>query len=72
MNKPKGKHIFGIVKVGERGQIVIPKEARDLFNIKKGDGLFLLGDEEKGLAILKEDAFSEAFKGLDISNLGKR
>ena len=36
MNLPKGKHIFGTVKVGERGQIVIPKEARELFNIKPG------------------------------------
>jgi AbrB family looped-hinge helix DNA binding protein len=49
----KGKHMFGTVKVGERGQIVIPKEARDLFDIRPGDNLLLLGDEEKGIAIVK-------------------
>ena len=47
--------MFGTVKVGERGQIVIPKEARDLFDIRPGDNLLLLGDEEKGIAIVKED-----------------
>lgn len=51
----KGKHLFGTVKVGERGQIVIPKEARDVFDIKSGDNLLLLGDEEKGIAIVKEE-----------------
>ena len=42
---PRGKHLFGNVKVGERGQIVIPKEARDLFGIKPGDKLVVLGEE---------------------------
>lgn len=42
---PKGKHLFGTVKVGERGQIVLPKKARDLFRIKQGDLLVVLGDE---------------------------
>ena len=51
----QGKHLFGTVKVGERGQIVIPKEARDVFDIKSGDNLLLLGDEEKGIAIVKEE-----------------
>lgn len=51
----KGKYIFGMVKVGERGQIVIPKEAREKFGIKPGDGLLVLGDEEKGIAIVKAD-----------------
>lgn len=59
MPMPKGKHIFGTVKVGERGQIVIPKEARELFNIKPGDSLIVLGDEEKGLAVTKVDAMEE-------------
>lgn len=54
---PKGKHCFGSVKVGERGQIVIPKKARDLFDIKAGDDLLILGDEEQGLALLKADVF---------------
>ena len=53
----EGKHIFGTVKVGDRGQIVIPKEARDIFNIKPGDTLMVLGDEKKGIAIIKADKF---------------
>lgn len=59
MSMPKGKHIFGTVKVGERGQIVIPKEAREIFNIHAGDTLLILGDEEKGIAITKTDAMEE-------------
>lgn len=51
---PKGKHFFGSVTVGERGQIVIPKEARELFNISTGDKLLVLGDEEKGIAIVHQ------------------
>ncbi|MGI2293852.1 helix-turn-helix domain-containing protein [Paenibacillus sp. GXUN7292] len=54
--RPKGKHIFGLVKVGERGQIVIPKKARDIFNISQGDSLVVLGDEAAhGLAIMKSE-----------------
>lgn len=49
---PKGKYFFGAVVVGERGQIVIPKEARELFNINPADKLLILGDEEKGIAIV--------------------
>ena len=59
MSLPKGKYIFGTVKVGERGQIVIPKEARELFNIKPGDTLLVLGDEDKGIAISKADVIKE-------------
>ena len=51
---PKGKYFFGSVLVGERGQIVIPKEARDRFNINSGDKLLLLGDEDRGIAIVHE------------------
>lgn len=51
---PKGKHIFGLVKVGEKGQIVIPAKARRIFGIEPGDALLLLGDETQGLAILPE------------------
>ncbi|MTI56588.1 helix-turn-helix transcriptional regulator [Geosporobacter ferrireducens] len=54
--QPKGKHIFGLVKVGERGQIVIPKKAREIFRIEAGDSLLVLGDEAQGgLAIMKND-----------------
>lgn len=55
--KQAGKHIFGMVKVGERGQIVIPKKAREIFKIQPGDTLLVLGDESQGLGIVKSDAF---------------
>ncbi len=57
---PKGKHIFGTVRVGERGQIVLPKQARDIFKIKAGDRLVVLGDESldhPGIALMKEEFF---------------
>lgn len=54
---PKGKHLFGIVTVGEKGQIVIPAKARKLFDISSGDRLVILGDEEQGLAIIKSEQF---------------
>ena len=57
--KGKGKHMFGSVKVGERGQIVIPKEAREIFGIKPGDLLLVLGDEARGLALVKADDIRE-------------
>lgn len=57
---PQGKHFFGVVKVGERGQIVIPKEARDMFQIQPGDKLIVLGeDATKGIALLNRDRFLE-------------
>lgn len=65
---PKGKHLFGVVKVGERGQIVLPKKARDIFHIKTGDLLVVLGNEtpgEAGIALLRED---EILKNLNFLN----
>lgn len=59
---PKGKHLFGVAVVGERGQIVIPKKARDLFKIEVGDSLIILGDEERGLAIVPESYTQKFFK----------
>jgi AbrB family looped-hinge helix DNA binding protein len=61
MQGPPGKHIFGMVKVGTKGQIVIPKEARDVFGIKPGDSLMLIGDESQGLAIITSEALSAFF-----------
>lgn len=52
---PKGKYMFGVVKVGDKGQIVIPAKARKVFDIKSGDNLVLLGDEGQGIAIIKEE-----------------
>ena len=51
---PKGKHIFGMAKVGDKGQIVIPAKARKIFDIQPGDNLIVLGDEGQGIAIIKE------------------
>ena len=56
MEAQNGKFIFGVVKVGERGQIVIPKEAREQYDIKAGDSLMVLGDD-KGIAMLKTEVF---------------
>ena len=56
MQEKDGKYIFGVVKVGDKGQIVIPKEARNVYGIKPGDALILLGDE-KGMAMLKTEIF---------------
>lgn len=54
---PRGKHIFGVVRVGERGQIVVPKKAREVFGLHPGSELLVLGDESQGLALQRvEDA----------------
>ena len=72
-----GKHIlgknkqrvFGTARVGDRGQIVIPKEARDLFGIKSGDTLLILGDDATGIVISHPDvmqkAANEVFKKME-------
>lgn len=60
MTAPKGKYAW-TATVGEKGQIVIPKQARDIFDIKPGDTLLILGDEERGIAIPPKGAFAELF-----------
>lgn len=57
--KRTGKYIFGIVKVGERGQIVIPQKARKVFDIQAGDQLLVLGDVQQGIAIVKVDELKD-------------
>ncbi|MED9961797.1 MAG: AbrB/MazE/SpoVT family DNA-binding domain-containing protein [Bacteroidales bacterium] len=59
MSEKDGKYIFGVVKVGDKGQIVIPKEARKVYNIKPGDALLLLGDKN-GMALVKTEIFQSA------------
>lgn len=54
---PKGKHLFGLVTVGDKGQIVIPAKARKMFDISSGDQLVVLGDEAQGIAIVKAEDF---------------
>lgn len=69
MKQPKGKYA-GIARVGEKGQIVIPKGVRDLFDIKPGDTLLVLADEKQGIAITKDDVLFQQFdvmlKGEDL------
>ena len=55
----KREKFVGISKVGEKGQIVIPKEARDMFEIKSGDSVIVLCDKSKGIALLKADAIED-------------
>ncbi len=61
MEKPEGKYAW-TVTVGTKGQIVIPKEARDVFNINPGDHLLILADVKQGMAIPPKDSFDEYFK----------
>ena len=60
LGRPKGYHIFGTAKVGEKGQIVIPKDARQIFGVKPGDTLLILGDEETGIIVTKPDVLRAA------------
>lgn len=55
LGRSKGYHIFGTAKVGEKGQIVIPKEARKVFGIAPGDTLLILGDEKNGIIVTKPE-----------------
>lgn len=57
-----GKYVFGLVRVGEKGQIVIPKQCRDVFDIKPGDNLLVLGDIQQGIGIMKEEALLDFAK----------
>ena len=67
MQEKEGKYLFGVVKVGDKGQIVIPKDARKIYDIKPGDSLMLLGDQN-GMALLKTEIFqsfiSQTMEGL--------
>lgn len=59
---PVGKHLWGTVTIGSRGQIVIPKAARDIFDLKSGDRLIVLGDEKEGIALVKAEEFEERMR----------
>jgi AbrB family looped-hinge helix DNA binding protein len=67
MQEKDGKYIFGVVKVGDKGQIVIPRDARKLYDIKPGDAMLVLGDQ-RGIALLKTEVFQavidQAMEGL--------
>lgn len=68
MEEKDEKFIFGVLKVGDKGQIVIPRDARKQYNIKPGDALLLLGDK-KGMALVKTEIFQSAIEQVmdDIS-----
>ena len=59
LGKSNSRRVFGTAKVGDRGQIVIPKEARELFNIKPGDTLLILGEKETGLIVSRPEILSD-------------
>lgn len=59
------------VKVGPKGQITIPVEARKMFNISEGDTLMVVGDKEKGIGILKDEIFYSLFNGDILNELNK-
>ena len=58
MQEKDGKYIFGVVKMSEKGQIVIPRDARKLYDLKAGDALLLLGDKN-GMALVKTEIFQD-------------
>ena len=67
---PEGKYIFGVATIGEKGQIVIPKKARDVFGLKPGDQLLVLGDEKQGIALVRASVFQDF--AADILNAIKK
>ena len=69
MQEKDGKYIFGVVKVGDKGQIVIPRDARKQYDIKPGDALLLLGDDS-GMALVKTEIF-ESLIGQVMEGLTK-
>jgi len=72
LGKAKGRHVFGTVKVGEKGQIVIPKEARSQFGIRPGDTLLVLGDDRHGIIVTRpnviEDVAAQILDKLNEAN----
>ena len=68
MNIYEGKYAW-MVKIGEKGQFVIPKKARDMFNLQPGDEILVLGDKERGIAVLpkekQHDAINHIFKDIE-------
>ena len=63
MNKVDNDRFIVSVKVGPKGQITIPKEARNMFDINEGDTIMVMGDKERGLALLKADLFYSLMEG---------
>ena len=64
MKKTDGDRFIVSVKVGPKGQITIPVQARNMFGIKEGDTLMVMGDKERGIALVKDDAFYALMGGV--------
>lgn len=58
LGKQNSKRVFGTARVGDRGQIVIPKEARELFNIRPGDTLLIVGEPDTGLVVSRPEVLN--------------
>ena len=59
LGKVNSRRVYGTAKVGDRGQIVIPKEAREMFGIRPGDTLLILGEEDSGLIISRPELLAD-------------
>ena len=70
LGRSKGYHIFGTAKVGEKGQIVIPTDARKIFGIEAGDTLLILGDEKNGIIVSKPEVIESAAEEI-LKNMQK-
>jgi AbrB family looped-hinge helix DNA binding protein len=70
LGKQNAQRVFGTAKVGERGQIVIPKEARELFGIRPGDTLLILGEAETGLIVSRPEVLNNLANEL-LNNMKK-
>ena len=64
MKNAKRKYLFGLVRLSDKGQIVIPKEAREVFGIRPGDTLVVLADEKQGIAIPPKSMFSRVMSAV--------
>lgn len=63
MQEKDGQYIFGVVKVGDKGQIVIPKDARKIYGLESGDALLVLGDSN-GIALVKTEIFQSVISNV--------
>ena len=63
MQEKDGKYIYGVVKVGDKGQIVIPKDARKIYGLESGDALLVLGDSN-GIALVKTEIFQSVISNV--------
>ena len=70
LGMPRGRHVFGTVKVGERGQIVIPKEARQFYDIRPGDTVLVLGSGESGLVLSKPEVLDRVARQI-LEDMGR-